>query len=106
MQTKTENLQIETESLHIETGNSEPEDLKVATENLKVETENVNSENTIQSEIKFSASDFNFLDKAGTVEEPKVSGNFLKSFLSKSSGDIHFFICTCSLKKNIVVNLI
>ena len=74
LETKADNLQIETENIQTKTENSEPENLKVA-------TENVNTENTIQSEIKFSASDFNFLDKAGTVEEPKISGSFVKSVL-------------------------
>ena len=80
LQTKTENLQVETENFHVETENSEPDNLKVETENLQDATENLNNENTIQSEIKFSASDFNFLDKAGTVEESKISGNFVESF--------------------------
>ena len=76
---RMEELETKTENLRIETGNLGPE-------NLQVETEN-----TIQSEIKFTASDFSFLDKAGTVEEPKISGNYVESNLFKSFGIYQFF---------------
>ena len=93
---RMEELETKTENLRIETGNLGPE-------NLQVETEN-----TIQSEIKFTASDFSFLDKAGTVEEPKISGNFVGSVLSKISGTF-FLLCMhrfcIYFKESIVVSL-